>query len=235
MTALPIGYDIVRHVQPSMGGTLQIAINAEPERRAAAAEAARRASQRVEAWAARLTRFSADSDLSRVNATPEATVAVRPTLLATLEWAADAHRRTDGIVDATMLDQRLAAESGESPLAGVRSWRIDKRGRSAAIERSPTVRFDLDGVAKGWIADRAASLLHGWPGVAVDADGDISFHADQGVEWLVEVSDPRRPGDDALATLRLTGGEGWSRRYGVATSGTSVHRWELADGRTAHH
>ncbi len=105
------------------------------------------------------------------------------------------------------------------------------------VERSEGFRFDLDGVAKGWIADRAADLLRGWPGVAVNADGDVAFHADDGVEWFVEVSDPRLA-DDAgqpLATLRLAGGDGWSRGHGVATSGTSVHRWQLADGRTTHH
>ena len=102
---------------------------------------------------------------------------------------------------------------------------------------STSFHFDLDGVAKGWIADRAADLLRDWPGVAVDADGDIAFHADPGVEWLVEVADPRPTADEEvpLATLRLRNGDGWARTYGVATSGTSVHRWELADGRLTHH
>ena len=38
-----------------------------------------------------------------------------------------------------------------------------------------------------------------------------------------------------LATLRLVGGDGWTRSFGAATSGTSVHRWQLADGRANHH
>jgi FAD:protein FMN transferase len=233
------GYEVVKHSEPSMGGLLEVAITVEPERRAAAAEAARRAAQRIQAWASRLTRFSPDSDLWALNARRGPEVPVRPTLAAALRWAADAERRSNGVVNATMLDERLAAESGADILstAGRRSWHIGKTGRSAVVGRSSEFRFDLDGVAKGWIADRAADLLHGWPGVAVDADGDICVHAGADIEWFAAVADPRSDGesDPPLATLRLRGGDGWSRSYGVATSGTSVHRWQLADGRATHH
>jgi thiamine biosynthesis lipoprotein len=75
--------------------------------------------------------------------------------------------------------------------------------------------------------------------VAVDADGDICLRADRGVEWLVDVADPRTNPSGAepppLATLKLRGGSSWTSSYGVATSGTSVHRWQRADGRRTHH
>lgn len=230
---------IVSHSEPAMGGILEVAITVESERRADAAKAARRTAQRVQTWASRLTRFSADSDLATLNADGSGEVKVRPTLAAVLRWGADAERRSHGVVDATMLDQRLAAESGAppEPVAGERTWQINDGTRWALLERRSEFRFDLDGIAKGWLADRAADLLHGWPGVAVNADGDICVHADEGVEWLVSVTDPRRPDADGapLATLNVTGGGGCSRTYGVATSGTSVHRWQLADGRSTHH
>ncbi len=110
--------EIVSHSQPSMGGILEVAITVEPERRAAAAQAARRACQRVQVWASRLTRFSDDSDLAALNASGAAQAEVRPTLAAALRWAADAQRRSHGVVDATMLDERLAAESGASAPKG---------------------------------------------------------------------------------------------------------------------
>ena len=239
MTAQMSQFEVVSHSEPSMGGRLEVTITVEPARRAAAAEAARRAAQRVQAWAGRLTRFSDDSDLSVLNSSNGHQVEVRPTLAAALNWAEDAGRRSQGVVDATMLDQRVAAESGAEPeaVAGARAWRINPSGRSAVVERRADFRFDLDGVAKGWLADRAADLLRGWPGVAVDADGDISFQADSGVEWFVDIVDPRREDADALplATVRLAGGDGWTRSYGVATSGTSVHRWQMDDGRANHH
>jgi thiamine biosynthesis lipoprotein len=38
-----------------------------------------------------------------------------------------------------------------------------------------------------------------------------------------------------LTTLRLRGGTVWNASYGVATSGTSIHRWRHGDGRSTHH
>jgi len=231
--------EIVSWTAPSMGGRLTVVLTAGPERRADATNAARRTAQRVDTWAARLTRFNSASDLCRLNDALDSRVAVRPTLAAALSWAATAERRTDGVVDATLLDARLAAEHGDRTPLGRGRWCVLNAARPAVIERPPAVRFDLDGLAKGWIADRAADLLSAWPGVAVDADGDIAITAAPGVEWLIGVADPRSDSADGdrpmLATLRLTGGELWSRRYGVATSGTSVHRWQLAGGAAAHH
>lgn len=221
-----------------MGGRLDVVVLAEPHRRVAAAAAARRAGQRVNAWAGRLTRFSDSSDLMRLNASAVTRTRVRPTLAAALRWAQVAHARSDGVVDATLLDARLAAEAGSFERCASTTpanWLMSSSARTTFVERDPNVRFDLDGVAKGWIADRAADLLIDWPGAIVDADGDIALHAGPGVEWVIDVADPRGDDRPPLATLRVMGGIGWNQSFGVATSGTSVHRWNHADGRTAHH
>ena len=232
-------HEIVKWSSPQMGGRLEIAIATDSHRSAAAKMAARRTGQRVGAWAGRLSRFSDTSDLSMLNATADSPVAVRPTLGTMLRWAAVASDQTNGIVDATLLDARLAAETGTGPtVVDAGDWAIRPVGRSAVLSRSAGVRFDLDGLAKGWLADRAANLLSRWPGVAVDADGDIALRAAKGMEWLVDVADPRLAGTRAtapLTTLRLRGGTNWCRSYGIATSGTSIHRWQLGHGREAHH
>ena len=243
MNQLADGYEIVAHSAPSMGGTLSVFISTDLEQAAAAHDAARRTAQRVETWAARLTRYSDTSHLSHLNSAAEASVPVRPTLAAALNWANLAEQRSEGVVDSTLLDARLAAESGLAPDPPATGdgweWQLLAHGRTSIVRRDPGVRIDLDGTAKGWIADRAADLLARWPGVAVDADGDIALRADRGVEWLIDVADPRLESDGTepqpLATLRLRGGSSWSASYGVATSGTSVHRWQLADGRLSHH
>lgn len=244
MNELANSYEVIAHSSPSMGGTLNVLITTDGERRDAAAQAARRAAQRVETWVTRLTRYNDNSHLSHLNSAVEASVNVRPTLAAALHWAKLAEQRSEGVVDATLLDARLAAESGTEldpmPTDGAGwSWRVLAAGRTSIVRRQPGVRLDLDGVAKGWIADRAAELLASWPGVAVDADGDIAVRADRGVEWLIDVADPRLDEQGVepppLATLKLRGGASWSTSYGVATSGTSVHRWQLADGRSTHH
>ncbi len=100
------------------------------------------------------------------------------------------------------------------------------------MTRPSGLRFDLDGVGKGWLADRALALLHS-EGALVDADGDIAMRAAPGDRWEIGVGDPRDD-DVVLGVLVLAGGPREARTYGVATSGTSVHRWGPADHRRHH-
>jgi len=237
----------------AMGGRLgvHVAVARDADRVAAEPDAARVAA-RVRAWAGRLTRHDAASDLMRANADSRGAVPVRPTLAAALRWAADAADLTGGIVDATLLRERLAAEStafatpaptpAEPPAhssdRAVRpAWRLEaaphgSARRRALLLRAPGVAFDLDGVAKGWIADRALALLDRHPGALVDADGDIAIRSAQGDAWEVGVADPRTPGAE-LAVFVLPGAT-LGARYGLATSGTSVHRWAGPGGQRHH-
>jgi len=202
-----------------------------------ARRAARLVIARVNAWAARLTRHSNDSDLAYLNADPADHVRVRPTLAAALRAGRLAGQYGEGLVDVTMLDARLAAESGDDPVGAARSseWQIDSdRHGSAMVSRPAGLHFDLGGVGKGWIADRALSLLHGWPGAVVDADGDLAVSCAPGRHWEVAVGDPRSD-DVNLAVLHLGAQAGGPPvRWGVATSGVSIHRW-ASDGRVRHH
>jgi thiamine biosynthesis lipoprotein len=190
---------------------------------------------RIEAWAGRLTRFSPDSELMRLNAATTSLVPIGPTLTAALDWARIAEGMTGGLVDASMLDERLAAEAGfdpDFPVQAGRRWSLRRTARGAAVEREPGVRFDLDGVAKGWLADRALALTPG-RSVLVDGDGDVALRVAPGDSWAIGIGDPREPGT-LLGALDLGADGGVSREWGIATSGTSVHRWAHA-GREAHH
>ena len=244
---------------PAMGGRLTIHVTAPVASPAGGGNAGavdavadaerlgRATAARIAAWAARLTRFDPASNLSRLNADPATSARVRPTLAAVLEWAEDAGVRTGGMVDVTLLAERLAAEGLQEPAApgtgafqpGVsgqdrRSWSIRRAGRGAVVARMPGLRFDLDGVAKGWLADRALGRLSAAAGAIVDADGDIAIRVAPGDRVEVGVADPRTRGQ-LLASLGLVGHGRGDDRYGVATSGTSVHRWRRADGPPAHH
>ena len=265
-TASPTPLPRAVHRSRAMGGGLGIhlAVAAAADVPTAEADAARVA-DRVRAWAGRLTRHDPASDLMRANADPRASVPVRPTLAASLRWAADAADTSGGIVDATLLRERLAAEApaplGPSPrgpaseeLRGVSwarpgdgtssraparrvgtrpTWRLEASGHGSAIlHRELGTAFDLDGVAKGWIADRALALLDRHPGALVDADGDIAIRSADGDSWEVSVADPRTPGAE-LAVFVLPGAR-LGARYGLATSGISVHRWTAPDGERHH-
>lgn len=194
--------------------------------------------RRLGAWADRLTRFTTTSDLARLNASPATRVPVRPTLAAALDWARMAQGLSDGIVDVALLDARLAAEAAGQEAFGApsidRTWSMDRGRRGSHIRRPPGLGFDLDGVAKGWLADRALERLDGFPAAVVDADGDIAIRLGRGQRWRIGVADPRSSGDDLLVLDLIGSDRHGGRRFGVATSGTSVHRW-LHDGRVAHH
>ncbi len=231
-----------RHEARAMGGRLGIHVAHPAGDADAAARDARLVAGRVRAWSRILTRHDPTSPLMRLNADSRATVPVRPTLAAALRWAADAGESTGGLVDATRLAERLAAESGTAQPAGSSRatvadavWRLDAdRPGTTTVTRTPGTSFDLDGVGKGWLADRALRLLDRYPGAVVDADGDVAVRVAPGDTWEIGVEDPRGA-DDLLAVIVLTAepnGPGRGRRtWGVATSGTSVHRF----GPDAHH
>lgn len=192
---------------------------------------------RIEAWASRLTRFEATSELSRLNAATADRVPVGPTLTALLDWGRAAETLTAGIVDIGLLDARVLAEAdpaapGRAVLPAYRRWSLTRRQRGAILERPAGLRFDLDGIAKGWLADRALDLLPGVSAV-IDADGDLAVRVADDEGWEVGVADPRDPGT-LVSTIHLSRGHAPVACYGLATSGTSVHRWSRA-GRTGHH
>jgi thiamine biosynthesis lipoprotein len=189
---------------------------------------------RIEAWASRLTRHDPTSELMRANAEPSNGVRIGPTLTAVLDWARTAEGITDGLVDVALLDARLAAEAGTNatpPLPAGRRWSIDRGARSSTLRREPGVRLDLDGVAKGWLADRALAIAPGRSAL-VDADGDIALRLYENDSWGMGVADPRDD-DELLAVLEFHGGD-VPACFGVGTSGISVHRWVHANGE-AHH
>ena len=212
----------------AMGGRLVVHLDARADDERANRDA-RRALARIGRWADRLSRHREQSELTALNADARGLVPVGPTLAAALWAAQEAARDSECLVDITLLDARLAAEgltcaeiAGEAP----RIWSLASGPRRMAVVSRPAgVRFDLGGVAKGWLADRALGLLSGWPGAVVDADGDLALRCRAGATWAVAVDDPRTDGA-TLAILHLSApAAGWSAQWGVATSGTSIHRW----------
>ncbi len=189
------------------------------------------------------SRFRADSDLERLNATPGLWVRVGPLLFEALDVALRAAALTDGDVDPTigaslvrmgydrdfaMLDRFLPAGALGVPAPGWRCIELDAQASSVRIPAG--TRVDLGATAKAFAADRAAHAaadgLDG--GVLIGLGGDIAVAGpapDEG--WLVELADahdgPPMPGH----AVRIRGG-------GLATSSTTVRRWIRGDD-TAHH
>jgi FAD:protein FMN transferase len=221
----------------TMGGRLAVHLAAAADDQRARRDA-NRVLARVDRWASRLSRHIVTSELSTLNADPRPSVTVRQTLAAALRAGMDAGELSHGFVDITLLDARLAAE-GLLPASRTgrasSSWSLTfgQRG-TAAVRRPSGVRFDLGGVAKGWLADRALDLLTWWPTALIDADGDLAVRCAPGHFWTVAIDDPRAD-EASLALLHLSAPDGrCPTRWGVATSGTSIHRWRRAD-EIRHH
>lgn len=197
---------------------------------------------RVSAWAALLTRHH-PSQLTRLNASSGSVVQVGPTMASLLSWSADAWEATGGLVNIAMLDERIAAETG-TPMRGQalsRGWRLELRHWKhgdhvhlcgGLLHRPEGLRFDLDGVGKGWIADRAAALLArlldalvaageipAWRSCFVDGDGDIAIQNRGGAETEVRIEIPR-DSEATIGAIRVSGSSA-----GIATSGTGLHHW----------
>ena len=102
---------------------------------------------------------------------------------------------------------------------------------SRTIVRPDAIEFALDGIAKGWILDRAFAVACSMPGISgalVDIGGDMrcSRTSPAGLGWPIDIADPSRPFDNSpsVATVRL-------HDRAIATSGRGVRDRVLADKR----
>jgi FAD:protein FMN transferase len=229
-----------RHVFRSMGTTVRMIAPDGP----AFTSAARAVESTFARLNERFTRFTRDSELSRVNDRGGAWTEVTEEFRAMTVLALDAAARTDGLFDPTVLPALLAAgydRDFDELLAGARlalhppvpcgRWPdVTVHGRRVLLP--PGVALDFGGIAKGRAADlaaeKAASLL---PWALVDAGGDLRLAGadvpSEGVEIAVE--DPHDATAELLR-LRVTGGA-------LATSSVTARAWgpgmhHLIDPRT---
>ncbi len=216
----------------AMGTEMELLVDAEGAE--AALGAAEHEFHRLEAL---LSRFRADSELSRLNEAGE--LEAGPDLLRVVELALAARERTGGRFDPTVHDALVAAgydRSFELVLAGADGGgggvHLPRRlhpptslGSEVAIEHgwirlAAGVRLDLGGIGKGYAADRAAEVLATAGPCLVNAGGDI---ATRGGAWPVGVETAGEP-----LTLELSGSSA------LATSGADRRRWRRG-GRELHH
>lgn len=205
----------------------------------------------LQAMDAQLSRFRPDSELSRLNADPRATVPASPLLRATVRAGLWAAQRTDGLLDPTLVDALEAAGYRDSladarpaslahALAGAPPRRPaqphpDARWRAVTVDdaagtiaRPPGLRLDSGGVGKGLAADLIAGHLAGQERFAIDAAGDVRVGGTRTAARPHEiyVAHPWEP--EPIGTLRIAAGA-------VATSGIGTRVWTTTGGGHAHH
>jgi thiamine biosynthesis lipoprotein len=200
--------------------------------------AARRLTEAVLAEVDRTcSRFRADSDLVRANASAGRWIEVDPLLVAAVTVAVDAARVTRGLVH-PLLGRHLVScgydrdfgnlvDHGAvtlAPAPGPESW--SGIGLADDAVRVPAgTALDLGATGKAFAADLVAATLSGelTASAIVSVGGDLAVARPDGHTWPVKVSEvPGRPG--VLV---------WLERGGLATSSTRVRRWTR--GGTAYH
>jgi thiamine biosynthesis lipoprotein len=207
----------------TMGTEIELLVDAKDATEAlSAAEAEFR---RLEAI---LSRFRADSELSRLNRAGR--LDAGPDLLRVTELALAARDQTAGRFDPTVHDAVVAAGydrtfesiAPDGPDADENAPRLCGglvRVRRERIELEDGVHLDFGGIGKGYAADRAAEVLATAGPCLVNAGGDIAVRAGA---WPVAVQTA-----DGSLTLELT-------RGALATSGRDRRRWRRG-GRELHH
>jgi len=225
----------------AMGTVVSVTVTApDAATRNAAVAAAFAEVERVEALT---TRYSNDSEISRLNSIAGGYNGepVDPDVARLLALSLEVAAESEGAFDITVaplvelwpLDEEGFVPPDEADLAaalGSVDWRAVQvdAGTNTASAR-PGTRLDLAGVAKGYAVDLAVAALERTGAVTgmVDAGGDIGFAGKPPHEdgWYAGIKHPRE--DGLLGVLRLDGGS-------VATSG-DYQRFATVDGVRYHH
>lgn len=194
----------------------------------------------------RFSRFLPASEVTELNRFAGEWLSVSDELFEMLQLSVKYHHETNGIFDPTILrdlkrvgydrsidDIRIhgvkenSLESNRNLQPGFSEMELDPAGKRVRLPRG--MEIDLNGIAKGWIVERAAKLLNQYVDVCgVSAGGDILFigQPSDGMDWDVYLEDPRDP-IQMLAQLHMSSGA-------VATSSVMKRSWMQGEARRHH-
>jgi thiamine biosynthesis lipoprotein ApbE len=226
----------------ALGGSLRVVVTQAEDLSAAKAAV----DELVRAVDLAANRFRDDSELSRLNATPDRQVLVSPLLAKLIAAALRGARLTGGAVDPTVgsaiklagYDADFAAVPADgmaielvvSRIPGWQAIVFNEATRTVRVPRG--VDIDLGATAKALTSDLAAAAALakiGRGGVLVSLGGDISVAGEPPAEgWLIQASEdsgaPIREGEETISI----------RSGGIATSSTTVRKWTRG-GVSLHH
>lgn len=247
----------VKQTRRIMATTISVHLAIRPEQRKQAHAAIARCMAWLERVGERLTRFSAQSELARLNAT-NATNAWQPVSKLLFNVVAEslaAAHASNGLFDPALLPllealgydrdfRSIARHDGaamvrtELPQFTAGRWRdIELDPARRRIRMPPGARLDLGGIAKGWAIDVALErFFDAFPHVLLDAGGDLRARGgpEVGNCWALGIGDARAQTADTTPCISqppvvLALGKG-----GLATSGATTRWWYQGDERRHH-
>jgi thiamine biosynthesis lipoprotein ApbE len=191
------------------------------------------------------SRFREDSELAQLSRAGDRPHRVSELLRDALAVALRSAAATDGAVDPTVGGSlralgwdrdfalvRASTRTGRVELVPAPGWRSMRFDRAKSTVRLPAgVELDLGATAKAFAADRCATRVERvvGGGVLVNLGGDIAVAGDTPAGgWRILVTDDHRSSRTGQGqTVSIS-------RGGLATSSTTVRRWQ-AGGSERHH
>jgi len=226
------------HADHVLGTSLDLAVVAKnPLAAALAIDAARTEIARLDKI---LSAWRSDSELMALNASDS--LAVSPELFAVIALCENMRDATGSAYSARIGRLLEACKNSAQDLARLAvkieaaNLRLDASTRT--IARPKDVIFTVDGLAKGYIVDRAiaaARCVPGVDGMMVDIGGDLACWgaAPDGKSWRIGMVDAANPADNAPALSHIL-----LNNQAVATSGLSARGQQtvspLTGGRVNH-
>ena len=206
----------------------------------------------IEASEKRFTRFSEQSELSALNRAAGSWFQASPDLFEVVKEALFYFHRTNGLFDPSILPSLKNAgyihsmdeirRTGSAPQparhlqVSISTFAsIELNETNSSIRLPADLQIDLGGIAKGWIAERAARLLSQYTtSCAVNAGGDmflIGYPHGQD-SWEVGLEDPRDPQVDITLLLLQEGAVATSSVVKRAWKQGNISRHHLINPRT---
>lgn len=214
-----------RHEFQAMGTAIELLLDADDEEQAQSAF--RAVEEEFERLEAMLSRFRANSELSRLNR--DGRILAPPDLERVVGLALEARERTAGRFDPTVYDalaqagydrsfEQVKPNAEDDSSQGARcGGRVTIDPATGLIEIEPGFHVDLGGIGKGYAVDRAIEILAVVGPCLVNAGGDLAVRGDK--PWPVGVEDG--------PTLELA-------RGAIATSGRDRRHWRRGDEERHH-
>ena len=200
----------------------------------------------IQACENRFTRFSEESELSALNRSAGTPFQASPDLFAVVALAQHFFHQTRGLFDPSILpdlkrigyDRSMDFLRADGPAPLFESLLVEEHPSFSEMDLDetrgmillpPGMSLDLGGIAKGWIAEQAATLLSDFSSAcAVNAGGDMFLIGlpEGETHWPVAIEDPLQPEND-LTTIQVDPGA-------VATSAVTKRVWKQGEKQRHH-
>jgi thiamine biosynthesis lipoprotein len=206
----------------------------------------------VDASEKRFTRFSEHSELSALNRSAGNWFQASPDLFEVVREALVYFHKTNGLFDPSILPslknagyihsmdeiRRIGSvpqPDRHQPVSVSTFDSVELDETNSSIRLPADLQIDLGGIAKGWIAERAAHLLSQYASAcAVNAGGDMFLvgHPHGQDCWEVGLEDPRNPQEDISVLLLQEGAVATSSVVKRAWKQGNISRHHLINPRT---